>query len=263
MNHSSHQADTRDLVRFGIRDDVAFVELHRPGKHNALVPELLEDFLTRIGQVRDSDAKVLVLQAAGRSFCTGGDMRGFLDNWARIADYSHGLVGQLNEAVMALREIPQPVITAVQGWVTGGGLGFVLGSDVVLLADNARFAPFYVDVGYSPDGGWGRLLQRVIGPRAAAEIQLRNRVMPAEEAVRRGLANEIVDGDPRATAERLAREISRKVPHSLYSTKRLMDGDRAAWRADLEAERQAFLECVQMPGMRERVAEFVKALEGA
>lgn len=240
------------------RGAIAELHINRPQRHNSLVPELLEPLRAELEALAGSDAAVVVLTAAGRSFSTGGDLQGFLDHWDDIVGYSEGLVGQLNEVVMALAELPQPVVAAVQGWTTGGALGLVLASDVVVAAEDARFAPYYVDVGFSPDGGWCALLPEFIGRRRAALVQYENRVIEVDHALAWGLINEAVPAaelEHRAFA--LAESIARRVAHSVTSTKRLLLGDAARWRVGLEAERRAFVAAIQRPGVQQRVREFV------
>jgi 2-(1,2-epoxy-1,2-dihydrophenyl)acetyl-CoA isomerase len=248
-----------DLVILSRENAVAELSLNRPQRHNSLVPELLEAVLDGLWQISaNSSVRAVVLRAEGKSFSTGGDVAGFLAHWNEIEAYSRRTVGLLNEVVLALARLPVPVVAAAQGWTTGGSLGLLLGADIVLLGADARIAPFYTQVGFSPDGGWSQLLPELIGARTAAEVQYLNQAFGAEQALVWGLANRVVPvASLRAEAHALAARIAGMMPASTASTKRLLRGDLARWEAGLAAELEAFVETIQSPGVRESAEAFV------
>jgi 2-(1,2-epoxy-1,2-dihydrophenyl)acetyl-CoA isomerase len=191
---------------------VAVLTLNRPERHNSLVPAFLEEMLAGLEALRaENGVRATVLQANGRSFSTGGDVAGFADHLDDLAAYAGEIVGLLNRVILALVELPVPVVAAVHGLVTGGSLGLVLGCDVVLVAPEASFAPYYSVVGFSPDGGWTALLPGVIGLKRAADVLLRNETITAELAVAWGLASRVVPAERiRDEALRAAQDISAK-----------------------------------------------------
>jgi enoyl-CoA hydratase/carnithine racemase len=106
-------------VLVNVSDGVATVTLNRPDRHNSLVPGLLLQLLDALSDcARDPGIAVVVLRAAGRSFSTGGDLRGFLEHADDIRDYSDQLVGLLNDAIVALFDCRVPVVIAIDGQVT-------------------------------------------------------------------------------------------------------------------------------------------------
>ena len=145
---------TESLVRQARDGDVAIVTLNRPARHNALVPELLTALLAALDDVAAGDAAALVLASEGRSFSTGGDLRGFLEHRESIGAYADLLVGLLNDVILALYRLPFPTVCAVSGQVCGGSLGLLLACDRVVMQQDAGIAPWYRAVGFSPDGGW-------------------------------------------------------------------------------------------------------------
>lgn len=247
------------LVSCTVEAPVAEVCLRRPERHNSLVPELLDDLLARLSEVAGSDARVCLLTAEGRSFSTGGDIAGFLAHDDDLAGYGHHLVGLLNEAILALVDLPVPVVTAVQGPVTGGSLGLVLASDVVLVSERASFAPWYGVVGFSPDGGWTALLPDVIGRTRAADVLLTNRRITAEEAVSWGLATRQVPHDKLASEARaVSGAIAGMEPETVASTRQLLRPDRDRLAAKLEEERRAFVAQIVTAEARAGMRRFVE-----
>src|SRR5690606_5687236 len=113
----------RALVRVAHAGPVATLTLARPAMHNALVPDLLLDLCVALEQIgRRSETRAVVLAAEGEAFSIGGDMRRFAAEMAgaTLQTYAAELVGLLNQAVLALLRLPQPVVAAVHGHVTGG-----------------------------------------------------------------------------------------------------------------------------------------------
>lgn len=233
------------LVLHERQGPVAIVTLNRPQRHNSLVPENVQALLDVLAAIRPA-TRAVVLQANGRSFSTGGDALGFVQHADDVAGYAKNLVGLLNRAILAIMDLPVPVVAAVHGTVTGGALGFVLSADVVLLAPQASFTPYYSEVGPSPDGGWATLLPLVIGHHRAAEVLFCNETITAQEAVSWGLANRVVPADRiRQEALQVAQNIAAKKPGSIRHTKRLLHWRRHEISARLDAERERFVQHIE------------------
>lgn len=252
-----------DLVLHEDDGPVAVLTLNRPERHNSLVPELLEELLAAIEGIRERPGlRAVVLQASGRSFSTGGDVRAFYEQAARAA-YAERIVGLLNQCIVALLDLPVPLVAAVHGIVTGGSLGLVLAADVVLLSPEASFTAFYTTVGFSPDGGWTALLPERIGRARAAEALLIDRTITANEALSWGLASRIVPTSQiHAEARALAHAIAGQLPASIRSTRRLIHSDREQIVARLEAERRAFVAQIQSAEAERGMAAFLARRRG-
>jgi enoyl-CoA hydratase len=142
-----------------------------------------------------------VLTGAGKGFCSGANMGGGDDLPERARD--RGPVGlvqmsqeHLAELILAMRELPQPLIAAVHGAAIGGGLALALACDLRVASDDARFAAHFIKVGLSScDVGTSYLLPRVVGPTIAAELMLTGRRFTAEEGASIGLLNRVVPRD--------------------------------------------------------------------
>jgi enoyl-CoA hydratase/carnithine racemase len=240
---------------------VAVLTLNRAERHNSLVPPLLEELLAALEAVRaDSVVRAAVLQANGRSFSTGGDVGGFHTHLDDLEAYADRIVGLLNRVILALVELSVPVVAAVHGIVTGGSLGLVLGGDVVLVAPEASFTPYYSVVGFSADGGWTAMLPAVIGPKRAAAVLRRNLTISAEQAVAWGLASRVVPAERiRQEALRVAQDIAAQEPGSVGRTKRLLGLARGDLPARLEAERASFVEQIRTEEARKGIHAFLEA----
>lgn len=250
-----------NIVSVNNVDGVTILRLERADKHNALIPELLDELRAALDAVAaDPAARVVVLEAAGKSFSTGGDLKWFLSRWDNIGDAALEIVGKLNQTMLAMRDCPVPIIAAVQGWTTGGSMGLVLASDLVVATEDARFGPYYTEVGYSPDGGWSVLLPRIIGARAAAETQYLNQPLSAHDALRLGLVNQLVRDNPSEPARQWATRIAGMVGESVRSTKRLLHADSADWADLLEQERQAFVARITAPETKANVLRFLESM---
>ncbi len=225
-------------------DSVIVITLNRPERHNSLVPELLRSLLDTLTEVGvDKSVCAVVLQANGRSFSTGGDAKGFVEHADDIEAYSREIVGLLNQVILALVDLPVPVVTAVHGIVTGGSMGLIIASDIVLIAPEASFTPYYSVIGPSPDGGWATLLPLIIGPRKAADVLYLNGTITPEQAVAWGLANRIVpQNEIREEALNIALSIADKKPGSIRHTRRLLNIHRDEISARLTVEREHFVE---------------------
>ncbi|MGD2157916.1 MAG: enoyl-CoA hydratase/isomerase family protein [Anaerolineales bacterium] len=255
-----------DLVLLEIEEGLATLTLNRAQRHNSLVPALLEALLEGLDSIRvRSDLRTVVLQANGRSFSTGGDLRGFAAHLDDIEAYASELVGLLNQAILGIIRLSQPVVGAVHGVVTGGSLGLVLACDIVLLTPEAQFTPYYSVVGFSPDGGWTALLPQIIGFKRAAEVLMRNQTITAEQAVAWGLASRIVPlQELRAAARQAAKDIAAQVPGSVRGAKRLLSIGLGDLEGRLETERSRFVKLIAQPETQRDMLTFLnKVRKGA
>ncbi len=246
------------LTRVGT---TATLTLNRPARHNALVPDLLDALNAALARLAEDPPGCLVLRGAGRSFSTGGDVAAFaaLPRGARRR-YAEGLVGNLNAAILALVDLPCPVITRLHGPVTGGSCGLVFASDLVAMGPRAFVQPYYVDVGFSPDGGWTALLPDRIGAARAGAIQLLNRRIGPDEALALGLVQSVADeSELDAVITAWTDTMAGKVGPSLSATRSLMTPPerRRAIADGLERERRRFLDLIETDETEAGMARFL------
>lgn len=218
-------------VTFEVTDGVGRITLARPSAANAIDMSVAEAFRVAVdAAVREPIGAVLVV-GAGRQFCAGGDVRGFLTGEDPPA-YLRQLAAQMETQLRRLSELPQPVVAGVHGAVAGAGLSFVLNADVVVAGRSTRFLTAYTAVGLTPDCGVSHLLPRAVGVPRALDLALTGRVLSAEEAMGWGLVSRVVDDDAvHEHAEELARSLAGGPTWALGQTKRLI-------RAATETTRQ-------------------------
>jgi enoyl-CoA hydratase/carnithine racemase len=210
------------------RDGVVLMTLARPRRLNAITFEMFDEMHAFCDELmRDDTARVLVSTGEGRGFCSGLD----LDAAQTLPGLSahEMMLGQQRwaGAFQKFHELPQPVIAAVNGPATGGGLGFALAADIRLASPAAIFNAAFVRIGLSAgDVGVSWSLPRVIGMGRAAEIMLTGRFVEAEEAERIGLVNRVVPAERLLDeAFELAEQITRNSPFGVTLTKRVLNAN--------------------------------------
>ena len=212
-----------------VGEGVTQVTLNRPDRLNAmnydLIAGLHEAFDTLAA---DRACRVIILTGAGRGFCAGLDLsEGASPPEARgLGRAQAGMTVQKMIAglVPKMRATPQPIIAAVNGAASGGGLALALASDVRIAAATARFNVAFVRIGLSGcDIGVSWLLPRLIGASRAFELLLTGRLIDAAEADRIGLVTRVVDeAQAVASARETAELIVGNSPFGVRMTKEVM-----------------------------------------
>ena len=223
-------------------------------RRNALSHAMFNQFRKTLDETALSTATAVVLTGDGDHFCTGLDL-----SPGAVSDLTPQLGMELVTGIaMSLHELPQLVIARVDGDAFGGGLGLVLGADLVVASERARFGATFVSRGLVPDFGSSWLLPRIIGVRPAAEMLLQGRPIGAERALVLGLVNDVTSvGELDERIERWLDQHSRTVPSAVSRTKQLLRGAAGNdLAASLEAEAQAQLACLADPAFRAAVREF-------
>jgi enoyl-CoA hydratase/carnithine racemase len=191
------------------QDGIRTLALNRPEVRNAIGLETLEALLAELGEVRGSDARVLVLTGSGTAFSAGGDIAQMLDRQGKAMETAERLRTGLAQVVEGLRALDQPVLAKVNGDCIGAGLGLALASDIVYASATARFGAPFVGLGLVPDTGLTHTLPRRIGLQRAKELVFTGALLQATEAWEMGLINKVVpppdlDDEVRTLATRLS-----------------------------------------------------------
>ncbi len=191
------EAVSLDTVRPGI----TLLTLNRPERLNAMNYALVSELHAALERVAaDPACRVIVLTGAARGFCAGLDLTSGASppGTQEMGRAQAGMTVQklIAGLVPRMRSVPQPIIAAVNGAASGGGLALALASDVRIAARSARFNVAFIRVGLSGcDIGVSWLLPRLIGASRAFELLLTGRFADATEAERIGLVSRVVDDD--------------------------------------------------------------------
>lgn len=190
-----------NTVLFEVTDRVATITLNRPAQLNALSVEMMEDLQAAARRLRESkDVQVVVVTGAGDHFMAGGDLNDFARHFgqsasARQATYRAMIEKHINPTIEIMQGLHQPVIAKVRGACAGFGMSLMLGCDLAICADTAKFTTAYASIGLPADGGMSYFLPRIVGTRKAAELLLLADRFDAAEAQRLGLVNRVVAAD--------------------------------------------------------------------
>ncbi len=233
---------------FAVEDGVATVIFNRPDKLNALTFGTyadLRDLLTELPQ--HQDVKVLIITGSGKGFCSGGDVEEIIAELLNLETHELLEFTRMTGAVVkALREIPIPVIAAVNGTAAGAGTVIALGADFRLLSTDASFQFLFTRVGLAgADMGAAYLLPRLVGLGRATELLILGNKIDAQRTYEIGLATEVVpDDDLHTAAAGLAQRLADGPSFAFATTKALLtreqDTDLGS-AIELEAITQALL----------------------
>lgn len=194
-------------------EGVRWVTIDRPDRRNAIPADgwpLLTDVFT---DFEKSDDRVLVVTGAGGAFCAGADLDSDRFSGDTSVSAAHERMKVVARAATALHRTSKPTIAAVDGVAVGAGMNLALGCDVVIASERARFSEIFVRRGLTVDFGGTWLLPRVVGLQRAKELALSGRIVEAEEALRLGLAMEVVSVDRlRDRVDELARSFLAGAP---------------------------------------------------
>jgi enoyl-CoA hydratase/carnithine racemase len=221
------------------RDAVRTITLDRPESRNGLTPEIIRAIGAAVRDVPE-DVRAIVLTGANGAFCSGLDLKDAMKRGLQPGpDVSRGLREDFHGAIKALHGSDRPTIALVDGAAAGFGCDLALACDLRIVSDRAKFGEIFVLRGLMPDGGGTYFLPRLVGLGKAMELMFTGDMVPAEEAVRIGLANRLVPtAEIAATVAAFAAQIAKGPPLVHRSVKRAV---YASLDSDLDAalEREA------------------------
>lgn len=212
------------LLRFEIDHGVATITLNRPEKLNAFTDDMLDRWVAALEACRtDPEVRAIVITGVGRAFSTGGDVDSFSASAALTpALIKERLVQGIQRLPRKMAEIDKPIIAALNGFATGGGLDIALACDIRFAAQSARLAETYARMGLIPGGGGAFLLPRIVGMAKALEMLWSCDWVDAHEAERIGLVNQVYpDDELMERTHAFARKVAEAAPLSVQLIKRV------------------------------------------
>lgn len=217
-----------DRLKVSIEGHVAEVVLDRPDKHNA-VDLAMFDELGRTGAklATDTSLRAVVLRGAGDNFCAGIDVAIFGDpetaiDAAALAPLQGRTANRFQHAATTWRELPVPVLCAINGVAYGAGLQIALGADLRFATPDARFSIMEIRWGLIPDLGITVTTRNLLRNDKLRELAYTGRVLSGREAEQLGLVTAVHE-DPVAVAHDLAREIAKRSPDAVRAMKKMFN----------------------------------------
>ncbi|MGD0426660.1 MAG: enoyl-CoA hydratase-related protein [Candidatus Acidiferrales bacterium] len=201
-----------DNLLFEVNEKIARITFNRPNVLNALNRKTMDELGDCLKKVRaDDDIRVLILTGAGeKAFIAGADINE-LSQQTPVVGREYTLYGQ--EIVHRLETLGKPVIAAINGFALGGGCELALACTLRIASRNAKLGQPEVKLGIIPGYGGSQRLPRLCGKGVAHELILTGEMISAEEALRIGLVNRVVESsDLLATAEAIAKKIIANAP---------------------------------------------------
>jgi 2-(1,2-epoxy-1,2-dihydrophenyl)acetyl-CoA isomerase len=209
-------------ILFDLTDGVARLTLNRPDRLNSFNVEMHTEVRDVLARVRDdADCRVLVLTGAGRGFCAGQDLgdRAVSPAGAKT-DLGESIELRYKPLALALRNLPKPVIAAVNGVAAGAGANIALACDIVIAARSASFIQSFSKLGLVPDSGGTWNLPRLVGQARAIGLAFLGDKLSAEQAAQWGMIWRCVDDAELPTVvDQLARQLAGAPTHGLARTK--------------------------------------------
>lgn len=233
------EQSSRELVAFDVADGVGTIRLDRPPMNalNMRMQDELGALATEIGA--REDVRAVLLRGSEKVFAAGADIKEM-----RTMSYTDMVRRgpSLQAALTAVARLPQPVVAAVNGYALGGGCELALCADVRICAENVKFGQPEIQLGLIPGAGGTQRLPRLVGPAKAKDLIFTGRHVRAEEALRIGLADQVVPTEEvYERAHDWARQFVNAPAYALRAAKEAVDrGVEADLDTGLAVERDRF-----------------------
>jgi enoyl-CoA hydratase len=250
--------DYENLI-YEVKDQIARITFNRPSVLNALNLKMLDELSNCLENARrDDSVRVVILTGAGeKAFVAGADINE-LSRQTALEGKETALRGQ--GVFRRLETLGKPSIAAINGFALGGGCELALACTMRIASKNARLGQPEVKLGILPGYGGSQRLSRLCGKGIASELILTGEMIFAEEALRIGLVNRLVEpGDLLATAESIARKIIANAPLAVkYSLEAIDKGMEMPQEEGLFLEAALFGLCCATEDMREGTRAFLE-----
>ena len=212
-----------ETIQFDVADGIARLTLNRPDRLNSFNVQMhgeVREALTRVSD--DPDCRVLVITGAGRGFCAGQDLgdRAVAPDSGGTTDLGESIELRYKPLILTLRNLPKPVIAAVNGVAAGAGANIALACDLVIAARSASFIQSFSKLGLVPDSGGTWSLPRLVGQARAIGLAFLGEKLTAEQAAAWGLIWRCVeDAELTSVVDQLARQLATAPTRGLARTK--------------------------------------------
>jgi enoyl-CoA hydratase len=245
------------LVRLERDGPIARLTVDREQQMNALNREVLTQLDHHLGTVAaDESVRVVLVTGAGKAFVAGADIAE-MQSMTAVEAQSFSELG--HTVFRKIERMAQPVIAMVNGYALGGGMELAMACDLRIISENAHFGQPEVHLGITPGFGGSQRLPRIVGQGRALEWLLTGAMMGAQEALRIGLANKVVEaGALEDAALELADQLLSQGPGAIATVKRAVyEGADVDLDKALAIEATLFGACFSGPEQKEGMAAFL------
>ena len=245
------------MIRLTIEDGVAEIVLGAPEKLNSLGPAGISELSAAYTEAADAGVRALLLRGEGRAFCAGRDISGVDPREDDVIGYLEGLIEPL---MKQMSEFPAPTFAVAHGACLGVGLGLLIASDVVYVAESAKIGSPFANLGATLDSGGHALFFERLGAHRTLDLIYTGRLMSGSEAVAGGLFSQVLADDEvlpaaRAAAARAAQGATQAFLASKRLVAELRDRRVGLW-ASMSDENRAQAALCDTPDYREGFAAF-------
>jgi 2-(1,2-epoxy-1,2-dihydrophenyl)acetyl-CoA isomerase len=259
---------TFKFITLEVTNDIAVLTFNQPGTRNGLTVAMQNEMVTALAQLhKDGAIRALILTGAGNSFCAGADLNQLdvVDGGLTVGQSTAKIMEEVsNPLVLALQNLPFPVVSAVNGAAAGAGISLALAADVVVAARSAFFlTPFLPRLGIVPDMGATWFLPRHLGRARALGLMLLGDRLSATQAQEWGLIWSCVDDAMLMDeAQSIAARLAKAPAHAALEARRALDAaDGQGLAAQLDYEKRRQRELIDLPSFGEGVKSFFEKRE--
>lgn len=249
---------TFETILYQTLDGVARLTLNRPDRMNSFTQRMHEELRGVLASMVADGARVLVITGAGRGFCAGQDLNDRAVAPGQAVDLGESVEKNYAPLVTSIRNLPIPVIAAVNGVAAGAGCNFALACDLVVACESASFLQPFCKLGLIPDTGGSYFLPRLVGTQRAMGLALLGDKLTAKRAAEIGLIWECVaDAEFTARVDAIAAQLASGPTLGYARTKQaIYASPNNTFAAQLALEGGFMRECGFSEDYREGVAAF-------
>jgi len=249
-------------ISFCRESHTGVITLRRPQVMNALNKEITQELHQILEEIPSyfPDIRVIILTGEGRGFCSGADLSrmGTGGSENRRENSKNGRK-RIQELAQAFRDLPQPVIAAINGPAVGAGFSLAMASDIRIASESSRFSAIFVRRGLVPDTAASNTVVAVAGFAVAAEMSLTGSIYSSSWALSKGLVSKVVPDELlMPTAIEIAAIISANPPLAVRNTKKLLHVRTPDWSVIVENEDNMGSELYDTKDQKEAVAAFLE-----
>jgi 2-(1,2-epoxy-1,2-dihydrophenyl)acetyl-CoA isomerase len=253
--------NSTESLRVEMREGLAVLTMAQPQRGNPIDDAFTRDFKqVALDLWNNESLRAVLLLADGANFSFGGDLKAFYPVRDRLGPLVRKWTSDLHMGLQRFWQLPVPVVTAVQGFAMGGGVGVLAGCDVVLAGASARFGSAFAQLGYSCDSGSSATLTARMGMARARRFVLLAEMLDSTQALQAGLVDQVVaDDELQAEALKLATKLAQGPTLAYGQTKRLfMRAGMAQLEAQLDDEALTLSKVAASQDAQEGIAAMVE-----